>query len=291
MATTMDEYFPFDAGAGGNAMEASWRKMAAWWLQDGVLYDGLSMTVVESTVPAMSVTVRTGKVWIQGHYGETTADKTLPIAPAHATLARKDLVIARADFANNRIELDVLTGTAAASPTDPALTQNTSIWEIALARVDVPATDTAITTSQITRIGRTIQPRPGYLGCKIRRVAAQSIGASSTAIITFDTEDWDSASGFWAPSPSPATVTIPPGFGGLYAITARTIAFGYAVGTTILAGGRKYEAGPLASAEAAGFGIVVELNPGDTIQVSAQNGNTSSTNFTASLDVFRLAPA
>ncbi|MES2405559.1 MAG: hypothetical protein V4567_14660, partial [Pseudomonadota bacterium] len=48
---------------------------------------------------------------------------------------RIDRVVLRADFVNNNIVLDVLQGTPAVSPAAPALTQNTSIWEISLAQM------------------------------------------------------------------------------------------------------------------------------------------------------------
>lgn len=151
MATSFDEYRPFDSGAGSNVLESGWRRMGRLWLPSGVAIGrGNALAVTESSPAAMTVKVDTGEVWIEGHHGEITAAKTLAITAAHATLARKDLVVARADFADNVVELDVLTGTAAASPAEPALTQNTSVWEVPLALVDVPAADTAIQNAQIT---------------------------------------------------------------------------------------------------------------------------------------------
>lgn len=144
-------YFPFDSGAGANVTEDQWRKMARFWLRTGVL-DGEDneLAVSESSPAAMSVNVATGKAWVRGHYMESTAVETRAIGTAHATLARIDRVVVRVDFGANTITLAVLEGTPAGSPTAPALTQTSSIWEIALAQVSVPAADTVITNSQIT---------------------------------------------------------------------------------------------------------------------------------------------
>lgn len=150
MPTSLDVYLPFDAGAGANITEDQWRKMARFWIDSGPIRgeDNEMQVIADST--GMQVKVKTGKAFVRGHYGEVTAQRTLPVTAAHATLARIDRVVLRADFTNNKIELDVLAGTAAGSPVAPALTQSTSKWEISLATVSVPATDTSIDAGQVT---------------------------------------------------------------------------------------------------------------------------------------------
>lgn len=80
------------------------------------------------------------------------ATQTLTIPAAHGTLARKDIVILRVydnaldSSGNSYSDLEVIQGTAAGSPSEPALPSSA----IKLAVVDVPAADTAITNSQIT---------------------------------------------------------------------------------------------------------------------------------------------
>ena len=149
MATALDTYMPYDTGAGSNVTEDGWRQFAKWWRGDGVIRNtGLEMAVFGDS-SGMQVKVPTGEVWIQGNWGKVSSTKILPIAAAHATLARRDLVVARNDFVNNRIEVDVLTGTPAASPTYPTLTQNTSIWEIQLGKVQVAAAATGIAAGNV----------------------------------------------------------------------------------------------------------------------------------------------
>lgn len=152
MAVTADTYAPFDSGAGGNVTEDTWRKFMRHMLgsASGVIRGFQNECVPSAAGTGMTVTVGTGECWIRGHYGEFATLKTLAIAAAHATLARKDRIVIRADFVNNRIEADVLTGTAAASPAIPALTQNTSVWETSVGVVDIPAADTIISSGQVT---------------------------------------------------------------------------------------------------------------------------------------------
>lgn len=152
MAVTLDFYAPFDSGAGANVMEDVWRKfMKNNHGGSGVFRGVLNDFRVYADTTGMQVKVDSGECWIQGHWGSNANFIILPIAAAHATLARKDRVVLRAHYANNWVELDVLTGTAAASPTVPSLTQNTAIWETSLALVDVPAADTTIDSGQVTR--------------------------------------------------------------------------------------------------------------------------------------------
>jgi hypothetical protein len=154
MAVTADFMGPFDAGTGANWTEDSWRQMMRRMLpQSGIIATGQPSTAecqVFGDATGMQVKMKVGEVFIRGHYGEFTSQKTLSIATAHATLARKDRVVLRADFVNNRIEADVLTGTAAGSPTVPSLTQTTSMWETSVAVVDVPAADASIDAAQVT---------------------------------------------------------------------------------------------------------------------------------------------
>jgi hypothetical protein len=132
----------------------------------------------------MQVKVATGQAWMRGHFGQSTSIKTLPIAAAHATLARKDIVVLRADFVDNEIEVDVITGTAAASPVAPSTTQNTSVWETLLAIVDVPAAAVTITSGNVVdyRVYTTAF-------AKFSRSTTQSIGSGAFTKVSFNVID------------------------------------------------------------------------------------------------------
>lgn len=187
MPSTLSLYAPFDAGAGANVTEDMWRRfMKNNQGGSGVLRGILSDFAVFADTTGMQVKVQSGECWIQGHWGTNTATATLPIAAAHATLARKDRVILRADFTNNRVELDVLTGTAAASPTVPALTQNTSIWETSLALVDIPAADTTIDAGQVTR-GHYVDFTSSFTKYRRASGSTQSIPTDTLTKIQFPT--------------------------------------------------------------------------------------------------------
>lgn len=152
MAVLTDTYAPFDAGPGSSVMEGTWRKFMSHMMlgRSGVLKGAGLDAEVFGDSSGMQVKVRTGEFWLRGHWAEVTSTKTVPISAAHPTLARVDRVVIRVDFSDNEIELDVVAGTAAASPVAPAVTQNSSIWEVSLATVSVPAADTSIGSNQVT---------------------------------------------------------------------------------------------------------------------------------------------
>lgn len=185
MALLLEVYAPFDSGPGANAMESTWRDMMKHMLgsASGVIKGFDNDFAATGDSSGMQVKVATGQAWMRGHFGKSTAIKVLPVAAAHATLARKDIVVIRADFVDNEIEVDVITGTAAASPTAPTVTQNTSVWETLLAVVDVPAAAVTITAGNVvnTRV---------YTSAfaKYSRSTAQSpIGDSTFVDVAYDT--------------------------------------------------------------------------------------------------------
>lgn len=107
----------------------------------------------------MSVDVAAGVAWIKGDdataqpcyrcYNDGTVN--LAISTANATNPRIDIVIAEVldstfSGASNLWRLRVVTGTAAASPSTPSTPSNA----IKLAEISVPASDTTISTAQIT---------------------------------------------------------------------------------------------------------------------------------------------
>lgn len=115
---------------------------------------------------AMAVTVMPGACVIHGYFyaltddGGATKDLTLSAAGA---APRIDLVVARLNLGtgtgDRKISLAVKEGAPAATPTVPALTNTAAVKEIALARVSVPASVTAIAASHITDARTPMGPR------------------------------------------------------------------------------------------------------------------------------------
>lgn len=144
----------FDSSGGDRTYDsAAFAQVISGLIDTGIVSDaGNEYAVSESSPPAMSVKVETGKAFILGYFHEVyTSAETIAIAAAHATLPRIDRVVLRRSLTNRTVDIQVLTGTPAASPTAPALTQSTSgTYEITLAQVRVDAAVVSIVNAKIT---------------------------------------------------------------------------------------------------------------------------------------------
>jgi hypothetical protein len=124
--------------------------------------------------PDMSVDVLSGHAWIDGtesasqgtYHGYNDATRNLAVAASDATNPRKDLVVARVrdaqySGATNAWALEVVTGTAAPSPTEPAVPANA----VVLALVDVAAGASSVTNANITDRRRRASALGGVVVC------------------------------------------------------------------------------------------------------------------------------
>jgi hypothetical protein len=164
VTVVLDEYYPFATGAGSNVTEAQWREMASAWLGTGVLADeGDEFATTQRVAGAnMSVDVGTGQVRIQGTVGIESDDNNVAITANASGNPRIDLLVARGDWVNKRIELDVLVGTPAVSPAVPTPTQNnTTMWEVPLYEIAVAAGATSIVNANLTDVREIVTPGSG----------------------------------------------------------------------------------------------------------------------------------
>lgn len=155
---------------------------------------GGSLEVTERAAGAnMSVDVAAGRGWVlgdsagfQGYYVVANdAPVNLAVAASDATNPRKDIVIAevRDAFyagASNDWRLRVVTGTAAATPTEPAVPDTA----LKLAVVDVAAGATSVTNATITDSRAQAAPSTRMLGAnRIRTVTASDTVASGNRTV------------------------------------------------------------------------------------------------------------
>jgi hypothetical protein len=106
----------------------------------------------------MSVMVQRGTAWINGYHYTNTTPLDLPIATADGVNPRIDRIVVRWSNMARSINLAVLVGTPAPSPTPPNITRNADIWELGIGTVFVPRGAVAITAENIsdTRLSPTV---------------------------------------------------------------------------------------------------------------------------------------
>ncbi len=137
-----DSYGPF---SGTPWAEADWFRFAPAFAPDGVL----GATDFTLTPSGLSVTVGTGRAWVGGTgFRRYDSPGSTPIpANTHSTYSRRDRVVLRRSLTARTVTVTLLQGTAAVSPTAPALTQNVDgNWAVQLWSFLVPPNSgTAIT--------------------------------------------------------------------------------------------------------------------------------------------------
>lgn len=183
MAVLLDKYMPYDSGAGSNVTESDWRAAFRFGMPDrsGVIRAVNNDLQVYADSTGMQSKVKTGELWAESQWGANLTEKILPIAAAHATLARIDLVVIRNDFGGNKMEIDVITGTPAASPVAPAPTRNSAMYEVRLAEVAVAAAAVTIAAGNVT--DRREYSKPYVEG---RRITTQTIVNNAATRVKYD---------------------------------------------------------------------------------------------------------
>jgi len=127
-----------------------WSNMAQNWIGTGVIKGKLNELSVYGDSTGMQIKCKSGQAFLQGHFFQSDAEVILPIATANATNPRIDRIIIRLDYTSDSIDFAVLQGIPAVSPVTPALTQNSTRWEISLAQVYMGANVSTIAAGNIT---------------------------------------------------------------------------------------------------------------------------------------------
>lgn len=142
-----EKYFPFNSVSGDREYLApDFAGYFADIIASGISANGDNLPV--TAAGGLALSVGAGYAWIKGHLYENTATKALSIA-AGGSLPRIDRVVARLKVTDRKIETMVVQGTAAATPSPPALVRTADFWDICLANINVPASAISITNSNI----------------------------------------------------------------------------------------------------------------------------------------------
>lgn len=173
--------------------------------RDGVIYGyGDELKVTPGT--GMAVKVGTGAAFVQGRMLDVYDQaETLPIATADATNPRIDRVVVRVDLstAQRKAYLAVKTGTAAATPVAPLLQQDSTIWEMSLAQVRVPAGATGVVAGNITdereftSTAATTLYTPGVAGFDVATVQAGLDVLAGSRIVDHNLDVVDPPNGYY----------------------------------------------------------------------------------------------
>lgn len=121
--TVIENYFPFDSGAGATATPQRWRLMARQWSGNGVIPGYTNQC--RPTLAGSVLSIDMGAVWIDGFCGENQSSKSFSVSGGDG------LLVARMDPVAKEVLFVYTVGQTA--PAQPA--NATGVYEISIARV------------------------------------------------------------------------------------------------------------------------------------------------------------
>lgn len=140
--------FPFDSIDTTESQFSQWARNIGEGVKGSAA--GTELKVFADST-GMLVKLPAGQAMVRGHYYINTAQMSLTITTAHATLPRIDAVVVELDPTANTIVAKVVAGTPGASPVAPTLTQtDTGVWQQLLATVAVGAAVSTIAAGNVT---------------------------------------------------------------------------------------------------------------------------------------------
>lgn len=98
----------------------------------------------------MTITIKEGDANIEGYRYTNTGDLVKTIDNADGTLNRIDNVVLRLDLTNRLISAQIIKGTFADKPVEPELVRTSTIYDLRIAKISIPAGTTTITQDLIT---------------------------------------------------------------------------------------------------------------------------------------------
>lgn len=125
---------------------ADWALHLSKYFSNGIFDNGLQVIVSEG----MNIIVSSGDANINGYRYTNDSEKSITIANADGVLNRIDNIVVRLDIPNRQITTEIVTGDFAESAVAPNLTRGTSIYDLRIAKISVPAGTTEITEDLIT---------------------------------------------------------------------------------------------------------------------------------------------
>jgi hypothetical protein len=140
----------FNSSSGDRVYDAT--DFAAYFgslVSNGIFYeDPLNLQVTPGS--GMAVSIAAGSAWINGYRYENTETLNKSLTTANGSYPRIDRIVIRWSLLDRSITVEVITGTAAATPTAPALTRSTDVYELCIAEILVPQAATSVTSGDIT---------------------------------------------------------------------------------------------------------------------------------------------
>ena len=157
-------FFPYnseinDEGAQDRLYDSQdWADYFRQFIGNGVYPNPSSGLRVDSIHNSMVLTVRMGSAFLRGRFYLQRRDFQFPVAPAHLTLGRRDIVVCRHNIVARTSQLFYIPGTPAITPQVPAITRNDDVFDLQLCTITVNPNAQSITQANIldTRLNNAV---------------------------------------------------------------------------------------------------------------------------------------
>jgi hypothetical protein len=123
-----------------------WARHLKKYFTNGIFNNELNVLVNND----MTITIKEGDANIEGYRYTNTGDLVKTIEMADGTLNRIDNVVLRLDLTNRLISAQIIKGTFADKPVAPELVRTSTIYDLRIAKISIPAGTTTITQDLIT---------------------------------------------------------------------------------------------------------------------------------------------
>jgi hypothetical protein len=124
--------------------DSDWRNFIKQFFTNGIITTGTSAFQASNTGNDMITSIAVGQIHIDGYVNDFTTTTNLTHATPNSTNPRKDVIVARLNYSTKTITLVLITGTAAAVPSEPVIEQNTSLYDLKLFSILIPANVSSI---------------------------------------------------------------------------------------------------------------------------------------------------
>ena len=200
MAQNFEYFGMFDYAAGdSDTYEYTSDEFAT--LIKGLTGNGVSKNYLNgfaATVSNLTVSINTGACFIEGRYGVSETAKSFALTATSTGVSRYDRIVGVLDRSNRVMALDVISGTAAATPTKPSITSTATKDYIPLWAVKVSGSTAVLEDERtftysaaslqtelnnvIENMGGTLSISKGGTGATTAAQARTNLGITASAI-------------------------------------------------------------------------------------------------------------
>lgn len=157
-----------------------WADYFASFIGNGVFPNPSTNLMVEANT-GMTVTVKSGKAFINGYFFHNTTDLSIVLDTADGVLKRIDRIVVRWSLTNRAISIEVKKGTNASTPSPKVIQRDADVFELALADILISNGVVEVTQSSITDL---------RLNTELCGLVTQTVQTIDTSQLAAQLETW-----------------------------------------------------------------------------------------------------